>query len=293
MGKRITSGALSLLLFGVGAFGQEIEIVGESMSSDGIASAYVSHRFQVNNCTGKELADINWSFTLPLKGGGEETVATDSDVDSIDIPAIADEDKYEISTGGDIYGKIVCKAMAAGKEVEDVCHVTLQLKPYIKNVTITRKEQRKPYASYDLYYTVEYYGADEILVELDEEYGSSLRQQYVKEPILAHVVTPYISAAAYAWIDITAENKYGKDTYTLELDPVDEFLSDSGMGDTTETAGNHINDGITRIEVYTIAGRRIAATGEAGDLQKLNNGIFILNVYRNDGIPMQVKYVKR
>lgn len=36
---------------------------------------------------------------------------------------------------------------------------------------------------------------------------------------LAHVYIPSITSFNHAWIDIEAENKYGKDIYTVELPP--------------------------------------------------------------------------
>ncbi|MCM1518437.1 MAG: T9SS type A sorting domain-containing protein [Pseudoflavonifractor sp.] len=272
---------------------KEIEIIGENIASNGIASAYEPHRFHINNCFGKELSEISWTLALPLKDGGMEIVAAGRDCNEFNIPAITDEDRYEININGDIYGQVVCTAIADGQEVKDVYRISLELKPRIKKVTILRKEQRKPYASYDLYYTVEYCGASQILTELDEEYSSSLIQQYVREPFLAHVITPYISAPAYAWIDITAENKYGKDTYTIELEPAEEFMSGNRIMNTTEISNDSLNENISYLEIYSIAGARISVIKDMEDLKNLRNGIYILNIYGNDGTSKQIKYVRQ
>lgn len=167
-----------------------------------------------------------------------------------------------------------------------------ELKPRIKAVNILGKECNTPYASYNLHYTVEYTGCDQLKIQLDEEYGSSLQTTYVKEAPLADITTRYIAAAGYAWIDIIAENQYGKDVYTIELSPCEEcYKTPTGIGNIfcdMPTAAN-----LDHMEVYDITGAKVATVRDHAELGSLCNGIYLIRAYDANGNVMQHKYLKR
>ena len=57
------------------------------------------------------------------------------------------------------------------------------------------------------------------MVSVEEEYSARLKTWYIREPFYATGIADHITSPYYAWIDFTAENQYGKDVYTIELQP--------------------------------------------------------------------------
>lgn len=263
---------------------KEIKIVGIGINDNGIASAYDNHQFQVQNNTSYPLSDIQWTFTLPAATGGDIVVCQKSGSSTFDIPAIDDESLYKININGDIYGKISLTGTLNGKTVNDTYRISLELKPKIKAVNILQKEIDGEFF-YNLHYTVEYVGADYLYVELEEETVSSLYCSYIYEPFFAHIVTKHICSWYWAWIRITAQNKYGKDTYTIELEPFD---IDTGLADLTDET-----KGFTHITVYNASGINILQTDNENQLSQLPKGLYILKYCQGNQHIKTIKYLKR
>ena len=271
---------------------QDVEIVGEGIDSTGLASAYESHHFSLQNHLGGTVTDAKWLYVLPLSGvagseAREDTVAQGEGTLAFDIPAVADESRYDININGDISGQVIFTGKVNGKEVEDVFHLSLELKPKIKAVNIVKKENNSPFDSYNLYYTVEYVGSDYLYIEVEEEYGFEIRQQFVYEPFLAHVISDDIIAPFYNWVDIYACNKYGEDVYTIELPPY-----------ATTYAGDiplykpEVEERYAYIDVFDEGGRSVARIQSLEELRAWKRGLYILKFYK-DGICVKTtKYLK-
>lgn len=267
---------------------KSIQIVGDGIDETGIASAYESHKFQIQNNTQNTITDASWTMSLPLKNGGESVVYSSSGSLEFEVPVIKDLSIYQTNINGDIYGYIKFTGMINGEEVSDSYRISLELKPQIKSVTILKKESNTPLNSYNVYYTVEYVGNDELTISIEEDYSSELRTSYVKEPFLAHVVSKNISSNYYAWIDIKVTNKYGSDISTIELSP----LESSGIIP-VEKLSSDINAETDRILVHDMEGRLIGDYQSLNELSKLKQGAYILNLYKNDSIVKTAKYLKR
>ena len=263
---------------------KEIQIVGVGIDDNGITSAYDSHQFQIQNNTAYPLTDIQWKFTLPAANGGDITICQKSDSPTFDIPAIDDESQYKININGDIYGKISLTGTLNGKSVSDTYRISLELKPKIKAVNILQKESDGP-DFYNLSYTVEYVGADYLTIILEEEWSTSLYYSYVYEPFFAHITTEHILSMCWAWIDIVARNEYGKDTYTIELEPFDVGTNPSDVH--KETTKN-----FTHIMVYNAAGINILKTENENGLSRLSKGLYILAYYKGNQLIKTTKYIK-
>lgn len=265
---------------------KKAEIVGVGIDESGIASAYENHSFQIQNNTENNITNIDWTYCLPLKNGNDSIICESSNTMSFNIPRIDNADKYHVNINGDIYGMIYFSGLINGELVTDSYRISLELKPKIKNVTILRKESNAPLYSYNLYYTVEYTGSDNLTISIEEEYSPELRTAFIREPFLAHVVSKKIASEYYAWVDITVRNQYGSDIYTIELPPYNNNIRTADV--------NSIPCEIyTHIDVYDIYGKQVGSVLTVDDMVDYDNGMYILNYY-NDNVPVKtVKYLKR
>lgn len=264
-----------------------VKIQGIDMDESGLASAYSPHRFKLDGNIAF-LSNIKWAFYLPVSDENEELVKVQNDGDEFTIPAIGDKDKYFVNLNGGVLGKVVFTGVLFGQAISDTYYVTLELKPKIQNVEITKIVSNVPdYDSYDVYFNIEYYGSDELMVNVEEEYSSAIASQIVKEPFYAHVKSSRITAPYYAWIDISVENKYGKDSYTIELPPYGKLQKSSAstislhsLAITPET-----------IEVFDYCGRKIEEIKYIRDVKCLPSGTYILKLHDKKGNVKSLKYI--
>lgn len=265
----------------------EVEIIGEGIDENGLASAYESHTFTLQNHNGGTITDALWTYALPLQNGKDTVISQSSNSLPFNIEAIDNEDKYRINMNGDISGKIIFTGKINGKEVKDIFYLSLELKPRIKAVNIIKKESNAPLDSYNLYYTVEYVGSDHLFIQIEEEYGTGASSKFVYEPFFAHVVSKYIIAPFYNWVDITVENEYGKDIYTIELPPY------TGS-DTKALPVNkpEVKNRYTYIKVFDKQGRKITRIEDLNELRMQKQGLYILKFYKDTTCVKTTKYLK-
>lgn len=273
---------------------KDVEIFGKDIPSSGITSAYKTNTFTAQNNTGSQLSDIRWSLTLPLKDGGVETVAQQDGELQFEIPAIENEGKYDININGDIYGLVNFTANSNGVAVKDTYRVSLEVKPQIKRVNIIRKESNANSGTYNVYYTVEFYGAKDIMIDLLESNRPIWISQIATGPFFANVVTKNIAKYYKAWLEISAKNKYGKVEHTEELPP---FVEDGALSTTTIGLGNLkdiMDSDIYSIDIYNIiTGAKIKTVSTLDELETLENGLYTVTVYDNDGNANQYKYLRK
>ena len=162
-------------------------------------------------------------------------------------------------------------------------NLTLELKPRIKSVKVVKIVSNMPkYDSYDVYYDVEYVGSDELFISVEEEYGGGMSSQIIKEPFYAHVKSENITAPYYAWIDISAENKYGKDVYTLELPP---YGNVAGI--------NNLQLDDKHFIVRDLYGNRKLSTNSFSSLQSLPTGVYLVEVYSGKTRIKTIKFYRK
>lgn len=196
----------------------EVEIQSNDISQNGLASAYISHRFYIN--TSASITNPEWSFRIPLKNGQEKILSLQDNNHSCSIPAIDDETLYNINVDGVIPCHLEFSCTINGQNVTaSPFTVHWELKPFIERASILKIVDNSPYTSYDAHYEVVYTGADRIMVSVEEEYSARLKTWYISEPFYATGIADHITSPYYAWIDFIAENQYGKDVYTIELQP--------------------------------------------------------------------------
>lgn len=234
----------------------------------GGASAYMQHSFIVEGNNAGDIRNGKWTFFLTSADGDEVTVETAEDGIRFDVAPVSELDGYRVDDDGSLSGKIVFNGDIGGRSVDLAYDVTLDLKPSILNVSFV-KQDNVGRDSYNVECEVRYVGADYLYVTLEEEYGSTARSQFVREPYLAHFSCRSITSPYYAWIDIVAENKYGRDLYTIELPPYVQADIDN--------RNVRIDpDGSREIRVFDIGGQYIRTMNALSETRSLPGGLYIL-----------------
>lgn len=247
--------------------GHAIRIVGDNIPDSGVASAYTSHMFRLDGAGKDNVSNAKWQFYLPSVNGVETLQKSAEGCMSFGIDAVSEPDNHAVSVDGEISGKIVFSGVLDGTAVNLQYNVTLELRPSILEVSVDR---RKNGDSYDAICEVGYKGADYLYVTLEEEYGSTLRSLFVREPGQAHFVYGNITSSYYAWIVIKAENQYGSDVYTVELPPCGDAVGLPGIGPATDgMSGN---------------GCRIAVHGNTLVLEGCTDTDVVTEIYSADGV---------
>lgn len=192
-----------------------VEIIGDGIDSTGITSAYQSHRFYLNATS--SVTDHKWVYKLPLTSGGDTIVATSAGQDFI-IPAITNANLYKHSIEGDIHGVIIFTGIINGIEVRETYNVTLELKPHIISAEIVeRSDCTLENEFYSLTIMVKYAGAYNIKAFLEEEHSPWVTMYTSYIPYQTYLKINSIDGWGYAWIELSAENEFGEDTYIVEL----------------------------------------------------------------------------
>lgn len=186
------------------------------IGDNGIGSSYTPHTFTL--AKGSEtISDYKWKFYLKNKAGEFVLISTSSSTE-FTIDKINSPQNYHLNINGDIEGKIECIYTLDGQNYNATpFSVSLELKPNIisiDDISIKRKNY-----TFSLDFIVNYVGAEDISVEVEEEYSSLLQCYYFDEPFLAHVHIDDISSLYYSWVTIIVKNKYGSTYETIEFEP--------------------------------------------------------------------------
>ena len=130
-----------------------LKIVCERIEEDGFASAYESYSFSIENNTDHSITEPQWTYTLPLKGGGEFIIAT-SPNDIFTIPIVESKDLYDIDVDHCISGRIVFRGIIDGEEAIVSYNIMLDLKPHIISYSEIIKTVNETNTAYSIDFTV-------------------------------------------------------------------------------------------------------------------------------------------
>ena len=259
-----------------------LKIVCGRIEEDGFASAYESYNFSIENNTNHSISEPQWTYTLPLKGGGESIIAT-SQNDIFTIPIVESKDLYDIDTDHCISGKILFSCIIDGEESVASYNIMLDLKPHIISYSEIIKTVNETNTAYSIDFTVRYVGSDFLEVGVREEYSPFLEIQTIEEPLVAHVYRSSINAFNYAWVWLHVYNEYGEDEVIITLE--------SDITGVQTIHSDFVNASVIRI--YTKEGKYMMQITDWDDLKELNQEIYILRLYNKDGIPFKtIKYLK-
>ena len=259
-----------------------LKIVCERIEEDGFASAYESYNFSIENNTNHSISEPQWTYTLPLKSGGETIIAT-SQNDIFTIPIVESKDLYDIDTDHCISGKILFSCIIDGEESVASYNIMLDLKPHIISYSEIIKTVNETNTAYSIDFTVRYVGSDFLRVGVREEYSPSLIMQTIEEPLVAHVYRSSINTFDCAWVWLHVYNEYGEDEVIITLE--------SDITGIQTIHSDFVNASV--INIYTKEGKYMMQITNWDDLKELNQEIYILQLCNKEGIPFKtIKYLK-
>ncbi|MFR2069891.1 MAG: hypothetical protein ACLS4S_06740 [Bacteroides nordii] len=259
-----------------------LKIVCERIEEDGFASAYESYSFSIENNTVHSISELQWTYTLPLKGGGEAIIAT-SQNDIFTIPVVENKNLYDIDTDHCISGKVVFSCVIDGEESVASYNIMLDLKPHIISYSEIIKTVNETNTAYNIDFTVRYVGSDFLEVGVREEYSPFLEIQTIEEPLVAHVRRSGINTFDCAWVWLHVYNEYGEDEVIITLE--------SDITGVQTMHSDIVN--VSIINIYTKEGKYMMQITNWDDLKELNQEIYILQLCNKEGIPFKtIKYLK-
>ena len=259
-----------------------LKIVCERIEEDGFASAYESYNFSIENNTNHSISEPQWTYTLPLKSGGETIIAT-SQNDIFTIPIVESKDLYDIDADHCISGRIVFSCIIDGEESVASYNIMLDLKPHIISYSEIIKTVNETNTAYSIDFTVRYVGSDFLRVGVREEYSPSLIMQTIEEPLVAHVCRSGINTFDCAWVWLHVYNEYGEDEVIITLE--------SDITGIQTIHSDFVNASV--INIYTKEGKYMMQITNWDDLKELNQEIYILQLCNKEGIPFKtIKYLK-
>lgn len=259
-----------------------LKIVCGRIEEDGFASAYESYNFSIENNTNHSISEPQWTYTLPLKGGGEAIIAT-SQNDIFTIPVVENKEEYDIDVDHCISGKIVFSCIIDGEESVASYNIMLDLKPHIISYSEIIKTVNETNTAYSIDFTVRYVGSDFLEVGVREEYSPFLEIQTIEEPLVAHVRRSGINTFDCAWVWLHVYNEYGEDEVIITLE--------SDITGIQTIHNDFVNASV--INIYTKEGKYMMQITDWDDLKELNQEIYILQLCNKEGIPFKtIKYLK-
>ena len=259
-----------------------LKIVCERIEEDGFASAYESYNFSIENNTNHSISEPQWTYTLPLKSGGETIIAT-SQNDIFTIPIVESKDLYDIDADHCISGRIVFSCIIDGEESVASYNIMLDLKPHIISYSEIIKTVNETNTAYSIDFTVRYVGSDFLEVGVREEYSPFLEIQTIEEPLVAHVCRSGINTFDCAWVWLHVYNEYGEDEVIITLE--------SDITGIQTIHSDFVNASV--INIYTKEGKYMMQKTNWDDLTELNQEIYILQLCNKEGIPFKtIKYLK-
>lgn len=186
------------------------------IQDNGIGSSYKSHSFHLDT-DNDDITNYRWRFYLKDKSKKYIEISTGNTAE-FTIDKIASEKDYFININGDLEGKIECSYTLNGEECNAIPFtVSLELKPVINSVNLN-VTNLSDYSFY-LTFIINYTGADNVFVEIEEEFDSTLRSYRIDEPFIAHAKTGKISTLYYSWVTVEVSNQYGSAYETWEFEP--------------------------------------------------------------------------
>lgn len=259
-----------------------LKIVCERIEEDGFASAYESYSFSIENNTDHSISEPQWTYTLPLKGGGEFIIAT-SPNDIFTIPIVESKDLYDIDADHCISGRIVFRGIIDGEESVVSYNIMLDLKPHIISYSEIIKTVNETNTAYSIDFTVRYVGSDFLEVGVREEYSPFLEIQTIEEPLVAYVRRSGINTFDCAWVWLHVYNEYGEDEVIITLE--------SDITGVQTIHSDFVNASV--IKIYTKEGKYMMQITDWDNLKELNQEIYILQLCNKEGIPFKtIKYLK-
>jgi hypothetical protein len=262
-----------------------VEIKGDGLADNGIASAYETHRFSLTDATG--ITGANWKFILPLADGSERLIKSETGVMEFTIPAISDESLYSVNVNGDIYGTVKFEGDKDGVPVTAAYRVSLELKPHVSDIYLSDIYPGSDGAGYAVTCSVAYSGGQSVVVTAEQD-GSVVDRRMVDEPYLAHLSFEGLSPLYATVITAKVSNARGAAEKSVTIPAAN---GGSRKAASVEPAAGGI-DGGSVIEVYGTDGLKLGELDGEDGLVGLSRGAYILRYRDGQNTTATKKYMK-
>ena len=267
------------------AMSDEIEIVCDEMASPFIGSAYKEYTFRLN--TSLAFETCSWRYVLPLRGGGSEEVASSTSGASFTIPALNEDNEYDVSDLAEVQGMITFVGWTAdGAAHSATCGITLDMKPYITQaniVSITPCSYDDIW--YDVAFEVYYIWSHYVHMYLELEFDPGMPSKFSDNHNYTSATFYDVDSYGYAKIHIEVENDYGSDKTVLKIPGM---MSDCQYE--SLTLEKLLADGSCTIDAYGIDGTHIGKVGSMGELDNLDEELVLLRVYHGNTLIKTIKH---
>lgn len=262
-----------------------IERVGDEEAP---ASIYLTNGFRLVTDGQADVSDIKWLFCLPLKDNGDyhilaaaEGLSEFSVEPSGFVSPLADG--YVTDSDGVAVARVDVTAKIGGRLLGAEYFLPVRLAPYLSEPVITEIKKEIP-GQYDITFEVDFAGLDSnykyIGVGVDYDFSSVIQVNKIKVDESPFRHTEKILDSYHSWIDISASNRFGKTTVTIDCPP-------GFAGLDSEIAA----DGATgHVEAWTIDGRHAGSFASRQDaLSGLASGIYIMEMYSGGNVVTRKK----
>lgn len=225
-----------------------------------------------------DVSDIKWLFCLPMKDNGDYHIlaAADNSAEFTVAPSgflspLADS--YVTDSHGVAVARVNVTAKVDGQLLGAEYFYPVGLAPYLSEPAITKIKEESP-GYYAVTFEVDFAGLDSnhkyIGVGVDYEFSSVVQIQMIEVAESPFRHTEKILDSYHCWIDISASNRFGETTVTLDCPP-------GFAGPGSETVADVAPD---RVEAWTIDGRHVGSFATSDEaVLNLAAGIYIVEIY--------------
>ena len=170
------------------------------------------------------------------------------------------------------------------------CHISAQNKHESAPKVISVFNQKVDFSNYETLYDfsfdVTYTGATSITIGVEEEYNPYYKTYVINEASPAHVNLKYLNRGRLTWVDIIAENEYGKDTLTIELPVMTEDYA-NGLTTIDKSPAK-----IDYINIYSLDGRFMKRIKNISELSSYHACTLLLQYYNNKNQLIRSKKIR-
>lgn len=259
----------------------------QDIPSTGIASAYETYLFEINNYT-SDMSSLHWEFQTRTGDGDYQTVIQQYDGQTFLVNPVPFLSTSRINPEGDIDAKVLLTYTLGGIERRTSLKLTLECSPKILAVYDQTVHSNGYNTLYDYSFSVSYRGATSITIGVEQEYSSWYEIRHIHEPFLAHAFLKYLSRGNMVWVDISVTNEYGTDTYTIEI-PVQ---SPDAIGEIAADESNAMRSrNIDHIDVYSTGGSLLKRIRSISELSNFHSCTLLLQYFDKEGQQIQTKKI--
>lgn len=259
----------------------------QDIPSTGIASAYETYLFEINNYT-SDMSSLHWEFQTRTGDGDYQTVIQQYDGQTFLVNPVPFLSTSRINPEGDIDAKVLLTYTLGGIERRTSLKLTLECAPKILAVYDQTVHSNGYNTLYDYSFSVSYRGATSITIGVEQEYSSWYEIRHIHEPFLAHAFLKYLSRGNMVWVDISVSNEYGTDTYTIEI-PVQ---SPDAIGEIAANDPNTMRSRyIDHIDVYSTGGSLLKRIRSISELSNFHSCTLLLQYFDKEGQQIQTKKI--